>query len=80
MSNLHDFQTLLSAYNLLLSDLQSTAEYYRQQAIHYSYTDEPQSERIYLHLALLALNRMGEVEEAIRVLRQQIIELKAAIN
>ena len=80
MANLSDFQTLLSAYNQLLSDLQSTLNHYRQQAIYYSYTDEPQSELIYSHLVSLALNRMAEVQDAIEVTRQQVIELSAAIN
>ena len=80
MANLHDFQTLLSAYTLLLSDLQSTAEHYRLEAIRYRYTDEPQLEIIYSHLASLALDRISEVEEAIEATRQQIIELSAAIN
>ena len=77
MNNLHDFQTLLSAYNLLLSDLQSTLNHYRQE---YQSLDKQEYRLIYSKLELLIQDRITEVEDAIEVTGQQIIELSAAIN
>ena len=79
MSNLHDFQTLLSAYNQLLLDLQSTAEHYHQEAFRcIALRDENYG--IYFTLFSSIQIRITEVEDTIEATRQQIIELSAAIN
>ena len=77
MSNLHDFQTLLSAYTQLLSDLNFTLNHYRQQ---YQSLDKQEYGLIYSKLEALMQDRISEVEDAIEATRQQIIELSAAIN
>ena len=70
MANLHDFQTLLSAYNLLLSDLQSTLNRYRQK---YQSLNKEEYGLIYSKLEQLMQDRVSEVQDAIEATKQQIV-------
>ena len=80
MSNLHDFQTLLSAYTQLLSDLQSTLNDYRQEAIRYQSLNQDDYGLIYLKLASLLWDKTAEIEDAIEATKQQIKELSVVIG